>query len=416
MAESTDAADPRLTKYREYLDRFAHDHLDKRPGDVAPPAAPRDEVAVLGESIISVTSGFEARFTRERQFAEVAREIAQGVYLDEVLDNIFESFRPIIPYDRIGCALLERDGTVARSRWARTDGREPALKVGFSAQMSGSSLQAIINTGEPRIINDLVGYLDEHPGSMATKLIVKEGVRSSLTCPLIAMGRPVGFLFFSSNSPGQYDAEHEETFVYLADLVSIAIDKSLLYEKMSTLNKDLLQTRAILEHQARHDSLTGLLNHSAIIYELAARTDKQVIWPYSDNRTLAVMMIDIDRFKLVNDTFGHPVGDEVLRSVAAAISSEMRSSDRIGRYGGEEFLVVSEAFDTNEPQVLAERLRSVVESGAVTADGVPVPVTVSIGLAQPRHRVPETSDSLLRRADSALYRAKRAGRNRVVID
>ncbi|MEI8082133.1 MAG: sensor domain-containing diguanylate cyclase, partial [Actinomycetes bacterium] len=350
MAESRDAADPRLTKYREYLDTFSRDHLDALPSDAPGATGPRDEVAVLGESIITVTSGFSARFARERQFAEVAREIAQGVYLDDVLDNIFQSFRPIIPYDRIGCALLERDGTVARSRWARTDGRTPALKVGFSAQMSDSSLQTIIDSGEPRIINDLVTYLHHHPDSMATKLIVKEGVRSSLTCPLIAMGRPVGFLFFSSNSPDQYDARHQETFLYLADLVSIAIDKSLLYETMSTLNKDLLQARAILEHQARHDSLTGLLNHSAIIDELMSRTDGEAIWPYSGKRTLGVLMLDIDHFKTVNDTFGHPVGDEVLRAVSNAIASQLRSSDRIGRYGGEEFLIVSEAFDNGEPR------------------------------------------------------------------
>ena len=81
-----------------------------------------------------------------------------GLYLDQVLDHLYESFRDVIPYDRVGCALLSDAGTELVSRWARSDGQDPLLKAGYSALMAGSSLQTIFDTGEPRVINDLAAY------------------------------------------------------------------------------------------------------------------------------------------------------------------------------------------------------------------------------------------------------------------
>jgi hypothetical protein len=111
--------------------------------------------------------------------------VNSGLLLDQVLDYVFESFDPIIPYDRIGVTLLEDDGNVARAHWARSRASKIRLKNGYSAPMAGSSLRAIIETGEPRILNDLEAYLREHPGSVSTRTIVSEGMRSSLTCPLM---------------------------------------------------------------------------------------------------------------------------------------------------------------------------------------------------------------------------------------
>ncbi|MEI8080694.1 MAG: GAF domain-containing protein, partial [Actinomycetes bacterium] len=135
-----------------------------------------------------------------------------------------------------------------------------------------------------------------------------EGIRSNLTCPLIAMGRPVGFLFFSSAQVGTYSAEHQEVFLRLADMVSIIVEKSLLYEEMSRLNRDLLLAREQLQRQATHDGLTGLLNHAAIIDALVLRTgepetpEATVDSPADAGGTdFAALMLDIDHFKSVND-------------------------------------------------------------------------------------------------------------------
>ncbi|MEI6620879.1 MAG: sensor domain-containing diguanylate cyclase [Actinomycetes bacterium] len=407
--------DPRLIQYRDFLKRVAQDHLDGYGvgqiddfGD--------DALGELGESIVSVTTGLAARFEQERQLTELSREIAHGVYLDEVLNHIYESFRPVIPYDRIGCALLERERAVVRARWARVDYQPVRLKVGFAAKMVGSSLQSIIDSGQPRIINDLVTYLSEHPKSVSTKLVVDEGIRSSLTCPLVAMGRPIGFLFFSSLQLDQYATVHQDMFTRVADLVSIAVEKGILYEELATLNRDLTQARALLEYRASHDGLTGLLNHEAIISEVARRVDDESSRPYAGEHSVGVIMLDVDHFKSVNDAYGHPVGDEVLRAVAESLTTRLRGSDAIGRYGGEEFLVVAESLsEPNELPDLAERLRSAIEQQLIVTDTASIQVTISVGLAALSHDKPEDSASLIRRADQALYRAKSSGRNRTVV-
>jgi GAF domain-containing protein len=126
---------------------------------------------------------------------------------DEVLGFVYESLQSLIPHDRIGVALIEDGGTV-RARWARSAASEIHLAADYSAPLEGSSLQQVIATGEPRILNDLEAYLADHPQSDSTLRIVREGMRSSLTGPLVARGRPIGFIFFSSLRRDAFEHEH----------------------------------------------------------------------------------------------------------------------------------------------------------------------------------------------------------------
>src|SRR5690606_29972423 len=118
----------------------------------------------------------------------------------------------LIPYNRIGFALIEDDGQTVRACWARSDQPAVQLGQGYSAPLASSSLEAIMTSGQPRILNDLESYLGAKPGSEATRMIVGEGLRASLTCPLIANGAPVGFIFFSSIRPHIYEEAHVELF------------------------------------------------------------------------------------------------------------------------------------------------------------------------------------------------------------
>lgn len=169
----------------------------------------------------------------------------------------------------------------------------------------------------------------------------------------------------------------------------------------------LRETRR-LRQLAMFDELTGLANRRAVLEQL----DAQRRHARRLDRALAVLVIDVDRFKLVNDGHGHAVGDEVLRHVARVIAGSLRANDRVGRVGGEEFLVVLPEANLEHAHAIAERMRQLVAAARCeTAAGV-LTLTVSIGAAVMQGS-DESAAALIARADAALYAAKAGGRNRV---
>jgi two-component system, cell cycle response regulator len=157
------------------------------------------------------------------------------------------------------------------------------------------------------------------------------------------------------------------------------------------------------------DPLTGLYNQRYLMRHLRGLLES------GQNRELAVLMIDVDHFKSVNDEYGHATGDKVLRAVADVLRGNTRVFDSIARYGGEEFVVVMPGTGVDDASLAAERLRSAVEGASFTwASGSRSRLTVSIGVAC-RAQAPGTPEALLHAADLALYQAKRAGRNRIEI-
>jgi PAS domain S-box-containing protein len=162
----------------------------------------------------------------------VMQKINVGVGLGQILDYVFESFDAIIPYDRIGWAVIEHDGRSVRARWARSKCGSPMIRPDYNVPLASSSLRFIVESGTPRIIQDLEAYLHDHPGSESTRLLVAEGMRSNLTCPLIAVGKAVGFLFFSSTRRGTYRPEHVQTFMRIANQLSQTVQKGRLYDEV----------------------------------------------------------------------------------------------------------------------------------------------------------------------------------------
>jgi signal transduction histidine kinase len=193
----------------------------------------------------------EAQLEQMQALARVTERINAGLTLEEILSYLYESFRPLIPYDRIGFSLLEDEGRVLRTHWARTEAVQPMIRVGYASAMAGSSLQRIIETRQPRILNDLCAYLDAHPASESTQLAVAEGIRSSLTCPLIALDRPIGFLFFSSTQPGTYADAHVAVFQQIAGQLAMIVEKGRLYEQLVQLNKTKNRFLGIAAHDLR---------------------------------------------------------------------------------------------------------------------------------------------------------------------
>ncbi len=177
--------------------------------------------------------------------------------------------------------------------------------------------------------------------------------------------------------------------------------------RILNLQEELMRTREALRQQATHDGLTGLLNRTTVMDKL----DDELARSQRSGQPVGVLMVDIDRFKQINDTRGHLVGDAVLREAAQRLKTAARRYDSVGRYGGEEFLVVLPGCDGEAAEAQAERLREAIGGVPFTSSGRPIPVTVSLGISCSPPSAPET---LLRNADDALYEAKAGGRNRVV--
>jgi diguanylate cyclase (GGDEF)-like protein len=169
----------------------------------------------------------------------------------------------------------------------------------------------------------------------------------------------------------------------------------------------LLAAQSALRREATHDGLTAVWNHTGILGIL----DRELVRAQRSGTFLGVMMIDVDCFKAINDSYGHAVGDAVLRGLTKEIGEVLRSYDSLGRYGGEEFLVVSPGCGLAESHELAERVRAHVAAKPITLKNGAVPVTVSIGVTA--SGAVSSGEQLLQEADSALYVAKSAGRNRV---
>jgi len=176
------------------------------------------------------------------------------------------------------------------------------------------------------------------------------------------------------------------------------------------LQQQLMEAREALRVQATHDALTGLFNRGRVLEILAseiARSEREL-------RPLAVLMVDLDRFKQINDTLGHQAGDAVLREAARRMQAATRQYDAPGRYGGEEFLIVLPGCGAREGYAQAERIREAFAREPFAAGADSLAVTCSIGVSSRHACAAGDADCLIREADAALYDAKNRGRNRVV--
>jgi diguanylate cyclase (GGDEF)-like protein len=177
------------------------------------------------------------------------------------------------------------------------------------------------------------------------------------------------------------------------------------------LQDELLAAREILRAKATHDSLTGLLNHEEILDIL----DRELARSERDGHCVSIIMVDIDHFKKVNDTYGHLAGDAVLRTTAQKMHAIERAYDAVGRYGGEEFLLILPECCLDCAITIAERLRAWISSESMdTSEGI-IPVTISLGVAASSKDGARDGRCLIKAADDALYKAKEHGRNRVEV-
>jgi two-component system cell cycle response regulator len=179
-------------------------------------------------------------------------------------------------------------------------------------------------------------------------------------------------------------------------------------QRILDLQRNLIAARDELSFRATHDLLTGIANRGVVLDAMHRECSRQA----REGGAFGVIMLDIDHFKYVNDRYGHLAGDAVLKETARRMADCIRPYDTVGRYGGEEFLVIVPSSDESGALALAERIRRAIGAQQVATDRGLLNVTVSCGVTASKADKPLPADALLRSSDEALYRAKQLGRNR----
>jgi len=225
----------------------------------------------------------------------------------------------------------------------------------------------------------------------------KATLKSYLVLPLALEEEIIGCVSLNSDQPNAFDAQDLQFFSVIG------------YQMAATLKH--FQRFSSVKTMAIYDTLTTLYNRRYLEERLVVEAQKS----FYGGSSLSLVMVDIDHFKKVNDTFGHTEGDKVLQEIASLLKTSVRKKDTVARYGGEEFILVLPDAVVEEANMIAERIRRLVEKTLFEVGQAHINITVSLGISNfPGHH-PKSKEDLVRMADQALYDAKRGGRNRVCV-
>ena len=326
-----------------------------------------------------------------KSLLEIASALTSQEDLPGVLGTVTRELSLLVPIDQASFALLEdgaRDLSM-RLTYSRGLALLPAEGKRVPLDMGNPFGWAVL-TQRPLWRNDVGADLRfaESPAG--------DDMKSEMVVPLAIHGRTLGTLNLASATSHAFTAADFEILQRCGQLAAVAVENGNLYRH--TLEQSLI------------DPLTGIYNHRHFKRLLGVEISRA----HRHSRTLALLMIDVDNFKKVNDTLGHPIGDRVLCGISRILATGLRSTDVLARYGGEEFAVILQETDHESARRVAEKLCREVAEKASFPDGRggQVRATISLGVAFfPLDAGNE--DDLVYRADQALYRAKTSGKNRV---
>ncbi|MGR9074205.1 MAG: sensor domain-containing diguanylate cyclase [Gammaproteobacteria bacterium] len=359
-----------------------------------------------------------AELARLKMLLDISTRISSEKNVDRLLQRIIEEATLALDSERSSLFRVEKSSGKLYSVIAQgLPGERIELKLGEG--IAGS----VADTGRLENIPDI----EKDPRFRSQK----EGdfrVRNMLCAPMHnTKGDILGVVQVMNKRSGAFDVNDEMLLTALASQAAVAIENAELYLNLMQLNQsledkidertrslqakneELLRLNARLEELAVTDALTQCFNRRYFnehIRQDCARSER-----YGD--PLSLIILDIDHFKRINDSFGHLAGDQVLRDVAGILKGIVRSSDKLSRYGGEEFAVLMPNTGLAEACSMAVRLREAVEGHAITYDGKEIRATISLGVAEWLPEYGKAAERLTNAADQSLYNAKSEGRNRV---
>ncbi len=343
--------------------------------------------AIQSERVFAAVE--RSKYEHER-FYRASELLNRALTPDQVFATAFEAARSIVDFDFAAITLYDRD---ARRHTIAAVTGDAASSIEGMSYGDNAGLAAMVVKNKHYL--PAGGELRGKETPVYTRKVKLRGMESLVVLPLICADEAIGSFTLASRKRHVFVKDKREMLGVIANQVAVSTKNAEMYRGMENL--------------ATTDGLTGLVNHRAFqerFAELLHRAERH-------EQRVAILLTDIDHFKKVNDTYGHPTGDAVLKRVAQVARGEVRKIDVAARYGGEEFAVVLDGTDREGARLLAERIRTEVEKQQFSSEKGPFHCTLSLGIAcyPDDGRDPKT---LIAHADQALYHAKHNGRNRAV--
>ncbi len=325
-----------------------------------------------------------------RQFAEALRDASLAINstlnLNEVLERILASIFEFLPCNMANIALIENGVAHVENLHGYISQEEiDWVNAATFIVKDIHNLKFMFETGKPMFIAD----------TTVVDYFTNPNVLSYMGAPIKVKDQVIGFLNLDSDKVNAFNSEEEcDRLKAFADLAGIAIENARLYQKMT--------------ESAIMDSLTGINNRRSLLQVAEKEFERSNRYSIP----ISIIMLDIDNFKLINDTCGHQAGDIVLSNVGEALTAFIRKIDTAGRYGGDEFCIVLPETDLSEAKAAAKRLLDEFHKIKVPSISYQEYLQASLGVASKDGNT-YTLEELLAKADKAMYQAKKRGRNRV---
>jgi diguanylate cyclase (GGDEF)-like protein len=321
------------------------------------------------------------RFTKGfKLMHEASRSLSTHLEVDKIARNLVELISGMVSSLAVGFFIADK----GKLRIIAKHGFEPEKD---SFYPKGTYFNLIVKNKQPLHLTRLEKKQEVSPFEVSE-------TRTFFGIPIIPENEVIGVLAVASHEPDAISSFQVHLITSIANQAALSIINAQLHKQV--------------EKHAITDGLTGLYNHK----HFQGRLDEEFQRTKRIPQILTLMLIDIDHFKKINDTYGHPAGDSVLKKIAQSIRKTLRGIDIVARYGGEEFAAVLMGTDRSGAKKMAERLRTSVMNNPFVMEEDKLSVTISIGIATHPHDA-ETKEELISRADQALYFAKESGRNRV---